>query len=213
MFEDMLIKYLWSTIGLVAQAVPVFWPNAVELMATAAAVKVDGSAAARTQRYITNKRLMISLADAGGRIMYSYKDLAELAGYTARVADMIEVFADMKKARYEKVSVSDEFSLSHIRGAITCVDGVVKMDGIPVASPNGDLLVKDLSFSLKPGDHLMVTGPNGCGKSSLVRILAQLWPVFRGGMEVPKESDIFFVPQRPYLCIGSLRDQYVKGEE
>ena len=46
---------------------------------------------------------MTSLADAGSRIMYSYKDLAELAGYTARMAEMLTVFDDMKKANYEKV--------------------------------------------------------------------------------------------------------------
>jgi len=46
---------------------------------------------------------MTNLADAGSRIMYSYKDLAELAGYTARVAEMLTVFEDMKNGRYEKV--------------------------------------------------------------------------------------------------------------
>lgn len=100
----MLIKYLWSTIGLLAQAFPVFFPDVAVVALQTLKAEDSTEAAIRTEKYITNKRLMISLADAGGRIMYSYKDLTELAGYTARVYEMLKVFDDMKKEHYEKVS-------------------------------------------------------------------------------------------------------------
>ena len=103
----MLIKYLWSTIGLLAQAFPVFYPEAAFLAAQTIKGKANDLAAVRTEQYITNKRMMMNLADAGGRIMYSYKDLTELAGFTARVHQMLTVFDDMKKENYEKVSATD----------------------------------------------------------------------------------------------------------
>ncbi|MEQ8994980.1 MAG: ABC transporter ATP-binding protein/permease [Coleofasciculus sp. B1-GNL1-01] len=68
-------------------------------------------------------------------------------------------------------------------------------------------LVEDLSIELPTGEGLLVMGPSGCGKSSLLRAIAGLWDSGKGKIIRPKFDQILFLPQRPYMVLGTLRDQ------
>ena len=71
------------------------------------------------------------------------------------------------------------------------------------------ILVKNLSVKINSGEHLMITGPNGSGKTSIMRVLAGIWPHFKGEITKPKPEEIFYIPQRPYLAVGTLREQVI----
>ncbi|OAL32650.1 hypothetical protein AYO20_07808 [Fonsecaea nubica] len=205
--EDFVIKYFWGALGLLLCSLPVFF-------------KIPGqnltpgeSRGDHTESFVTNRRMLLSSSDAFGRIMFSYKEITELAGYTSRVAGLLDVMDEVSAGRFEKKlvsSASTEENAAVLRGRGTIEESEnIEFTDVPIVSPNGDVLVKKLTFAIKPGDHLLIVGPNGCGKSSLFRILGGLWPVYGGSVKKPRFEDIFYIPQRPYLSRGTLRDQII----
>lgn len=152
-------------------------------------------------------------SDAFGRVMFSYKEVIELAGYTSRVSTLLNVIDDIQAGHFEKKLVSSANTKENtavLQGRGKATEGEdIEFIAVPIVSPNGDILVRALSFSVKPGDHLLIVGPNGCGKSSLFRILGGLWPVYGGTVRKPPFENIFYIPQRPYLSRGTLRQQII----
>ena len=81
-------------------------------------------------------------------------------------------------------------------------------EGVTLYTPQfGRMLVEDLQFSLRPGDGLLIAGASGCGKSSLLRAIAGLWRTGSGTVRSLPAEDVFFLPQKPYMQVGSLRSQ------
>jgi energy-coupling factor transporter ATP-binding protein EcfA2 len=81
----------------------------------------------------------------------------------------------------------------------------MKFENVSVHKPDGTLLVKDLNIEVKKGQRVLVTGSNGCGKSSLFRIMKHLWPLVCGTITMPRE-DLYFLSQKNFVPIGTLRD-------
>lgn len=201
--EEGIIKWLWGSFGLVLCAIPAF-------------VKLPGGhldLGGQTEGFVTNRRLLLSSSDAFGRVMYSYKDLSELAGYTARVSSLLETMKDVRQGKFQKALVSsattgENAQILQGRGQVIESEDI-RFENVPIVTPNGDILVRSLSFHVRPGQHLLIVGPNGCGKSSLFRILGGLWPVYGGIVRKPAASQFILIPQRPYLSLGTLRDQVI----
>lgn len=233
MLEDFVLKYSWSAFGYIITSLPVFLPawgglgGLLELSTASADSITSGSRSALLQRgrmkeFITNKRLMLSLADAGGRMMYSIKDMSELAGYTSRVYTLISTLHRVHanaypNSRYRRGFHPELYSQADIQGTMHSGFDGVRFEDVPVVAPalypyGGDEIIESLSFVVHSGEHLLVSGSNGVGKSAIARIASGLWPVYRGLVSRPRVSGtdgIMFLPQRPYLSIGTLRDQVI----
>ena len=207
-YDSMLVKYGAVMVGYTVVGLPVFGPNSAEYLA-----KRGNDQAMITKDYVRNSSLLINLAKAIGRLVISYKELQNLAGYTTLIHEMDEVLDDLKHGRYKRVMVTqgndkkNQVSIASTRGGAKVFesDNIIFED-VPILSPNGDVLIDKMNFEIKPGMHLMITGPNGCGKSSLFRILGELWPATGGKLHKPGVDKIFYIPQRPYLPNGTLRD-------
>ncbi|OJK00987.1 hypothetical protein ASPACDRAFT_117628 [Aspergillus aculeatus ATCC 16872] len=222
MLEDVILKYAWSAFGYLVTSLPIFLPawggsgGALELLDLP---EGTGRERDRMREFITNKRLMLSLADAGGRMMYSIKDISELAGYTSRVYSLISTLHRVHANAYypPRDSGVELYSLADVQGTVHNGFDGVRLEQVPIVAPSlyprgGDELLESLSFVVHSGDHLLISGPNGVGKSAIARVAAGVWPVYRGLVSRPRGfglDGIMFLPQRPYLSVGTLRDQVI----
>ena len=231
MLEDFVLKYCWSASGYLITSLPVFLPMIGELAQQSGHTRqgrasnekltehsdMGRRSGERMKQFITNKSIMLNLADAGGRMMYSIKDLAELAGYTSRVFTLISGLHRVNANAYHKprIGYPEAYSLADVEGTLAKGFDGVRLDSVPVVAPSlypmgGEELIEELNFLVRPGEHLLITGPNGAGKSAVARIVAGLWPTYRGIASRPRltgQDGIMFLPQRPYLTQGTLRDQ------
>lgn len=172
-----------------------------------------GAHSERLKNYYTYGRMLVKLAEAIGRLVLAGRELSRLAGFTSRMTELTQVLGDLNAGRYERTMVSNSSSadteLAPSKGLITFQDNLIKFDAVPLVTPNGDVLVRELTFEVRSGENVLVCGPNGCGKSSLFRILGELWPSWGGKLTKPPRGKLFYIPQRPYMTLGTLRDQII----
>uniref|UniRef100_A0AAQ5ZWL1 ATP-binding cassette sub-family D member 3 n=1 Tax=Amphiprion ocellaris TaxID=80972 RepID=A0AAQ5ZWL1_AMPOC len=163
--------------------------------------------------YYQSGRMLLRMSQALGRIVLAGREMTRLSGFTARITELMKVLKELNAGRYERTMVSqqekEKLLLVPGSGQIINRDNIIKFDHTPLATPNGDILIRDLTFEVQSGTNVLVCGPNGCGKSSLFRVLGELWPLFGGHLTKPERGKLFYVPQRPYMTLGSLRDQVI----
>ena len=202
-FDSMLVKYGSYYGGYLVLGMPVFGPKSKKYLK-----QIGGDKSKIAGDYVRNTSLLINLSKAIGKFIISYKELQNLAGYTTLMDELEIVLNDLKEGKYQRRMINPD--LVKERGIINHDDDKLVMNKVPILAPNGDILIKEVSFELEKGMHLMVDGPNGCGKSSVFRIMGELWPLFAGSISKPKKAaSIFYVPQVAYLPKGSLRDQII----
>jgi putative ATP-binding cassette transporter len=83
--------------------------------------------------------------------------------------------------------------------------GRIDLSDLLVKLPNGTPLVSAGGFTIRAGEHILVTGPSGAGKSTLFRAIAGIWPYGSGAIAVPAKATLMMLPQRPYLPIATLK--------
>jgi putative ATP-binding cassette transporter len=133
--------------------------------------------------------------DALSFFIQSYKEIAAWCAVVERLAGF-------------------ERALEHVRRQST--DGGVRraeghpthltVEGVDLCLPDGQPLMANINLSFLRGETVLLGGASGSGKSTLVRAIAGIWPFGRGEIHVPQGARVLFLPQRPYLPIGVLRD-------
>ncbi|MDD4083939.1 MAG: ABC transporter ATP-binding protein/permease [Acidaminococcaceae bacterium] len=145
--------------------------------------------------------------------------LMQIATAFGRVQESLSYFVDMYSALAQWQAVVDRLvgfglhmrEVEKVRPSLALDRMEADFDGVRIVAmeiglPNGEVLLKDLNFELKPGRNVLVKGTSGSGKSTLLRAIAGIWPYAAGKAELPERERIMFIPQKPYLPLGTLRD-------
>jgi vitamin B12/bleomycin/antimicrobial peptide transport system ATP-binding/permease protein len=77
---------------------------------------------------------------------------------------------------------------------------------VDVRLPNGQLLLEDVDLTVHRGESVVLQGASGSGKTTLFRVLAGIWPYGRGRIGIPEGARVLFLPQKPYLPVGTLKE-------
>ena len=133
--------------------------------------------------------------DALSFFIQSYKEIASWSAVVERLAGFDRALAHVRRQ-------STESGVRVAAGRATHLT----VEGVDLDLPGGQPLMANINLSFQKGDTVLLGGESGSGKSTLVRAIAGIWPFGRGAIHVPKDARVLFLPQRPYLPIGVLRD-------
>jgi len=143
--------------------------------------------------------VVMQTASAFGQVQGALSFFIDNYTYLAELRAVMDRLMGLQKASDAKPATSIEVAPEPGRSDLGAA-------GLTLGLPNGQALLADATFTLPRGRSTLITGASGSGKSTLFRALAGIWPFGKGQVRVPAGARVLFLPQKPYIPIGTLRD-------
>ncbi len=140
----------------------------------------------------------IAYGQVSGALIWFVNAYQEIAQWRASI-ERLFTFTEEIESTCADLEHAEGLRVEHLR------DGVIRLKHVYLTRPDGEVLIEDVDVAIKPGDHIALLGPSGAGKRTLLRAIAGIWRFGRGRVELPEESRVAFLWERPYLPLGTLR--------
>ena len=144
---------------------------------------------------------LMQVASAFGRVQDSLSYFVDTYSSLATWQSVVMRLTYFGRHMQEVSADAERFHLDRFVAA-----GEVRAENMQVDLPDGTPLLKDVTFTLEPGANVLIKGVSGSGKSTLLRAIAGIWPYVEGTIALPEQEKLMFIPQKPYLPLGSLRE-------
>ena len=145
---------------------------------------------------------LMQISSAFGRVQESLSYFVEMYSSIAEWQAVVERLTGFGLHMDQVKQESAQQDLQRQPGA---TDAITAAD-MSVTLPDESAVLQNVSFTLQPGTNVLIKGVSGSGKSTLLRALAGIWPYVKGKLEIPADNKLMFIPQRPYLPLGTLKE-------
>jgi putative ATP-binding cassette transporter len=132
-----------------------------------------------------------------GSLSWFINAYTSFAVWKATVDRLIGFRASIERVKAEAARLDGE--------VVEGPEPAIRLEDLHVALPQGTPLLDGATLQLDPGENVLVTGPSGAGKSTFFRALAGIWPYWKGRIRMPGGARVLFLPQKPYLPLGTLK--------
>jgi putative ATP-binding cassette transporter len=130
-------------------------------------------------------------------LMENYPKLADWTASANRVAGLL--------VSLDRLELAEMPGTGHIQRSDNGEGVALQLRGVSVTLDDGTAVVGETEVAIESGEKVLVVGESGAGKSTLIRAIAGLWPWGEGEISIRRGSKLFFMPQRPYVPVGTLK--------
>lgn len=154
-------------------------------------------------RYLTKEVTLgglMQVASAFGRVQDSLSYFVDMYSSIAQWQAVVMRLTYFGRHMHEVSQQAERFHVERFAAA-----DVVEVNNMQINLPDGKPLLENITFTLHPGHNVLIKGVSGSGKSTLLRAISGIWPFVDGKIFLPERDKLMFIPQKPYLPLGTLR--------
>ncbi|MEY3736271.1 MAG: hypothetical protein RLZZ624_1330 [Cyanobacteriota bacterium] len=153
----------------------------------------------------------IAFAQVFGSLSFIVENIEQLTAFSASISrlESFQGAIDAVHRQAEPADLAPAVATEPVAlGAPAAASSSILVQHVDLKPPQSErLLINDLSLEVAQRQRVLVVGPSGCGKTSFLRLVSGLWPPASGSVVRPPEAELLFIPQKPYMILGSLREQ------